>query len=249
MKKLVSLILILCMACMLAPAMADEAVAGDWYLKTMKMGETEYDAAAMGYNISMSINEDGTLTMISPTSPDPAPGTWTLEGDQITVTINDEPASGPVTADSITLASEEYTMIFTREAPTAIVLADVKAAGAAEDFYGNYLCKYIEMEGSLMDITAMGYTTGLTVSADALEVIPTNDDDMMAFTLGIMALSPAGFEDGALKLASATNPDGFDSKLELLEDGMVKLSVVNTAENSTMVFYFLPAVAVEEPAA
>ena len=249
MRKLISLLLVLCMACMLVPAVADEAFTGDWYLKTMIMGETEYDAAAMGYNISMSINEDGTMTMISPTSPDPIPGTWTLEGDQITVTVEEEPASGPVTAESITLASKEYTMIFTREAPAAIVLADVKAAGAAEDFYGSYLCKYVEMEGSLMDISTMGYATGLTVSADGLEILPTNDDDMMAFTLGIMAMSPAGFEDGALKLTSGTNPEGMDSKLELLEDGMIRLSVVKIEDNDAMVFYFLPAVAAEEPAA
>ena len=211
MKKLISLILILCMACMLIPAMADGTVAGDWYLKIMIVDGTEYDAAAMGYNITMSINEDGTMTMTSPTEPDPMPGTWTLEGDQITITVDDEPASGTVTADSITMISEEYTMIFTQEAPVAITLADTKAAGAAEEFYGSYLCKYVDMEGSLMDITAI--------------------------------------EDGALKLVSATNPDGLSAKLELLEDGMIKLSAVRSDISETMTFYFMPAVAAEEPAA
>ena len=249
MKKLISLILILCMACMLIPAMADGTVAGDWYLKIMIVDGTEYDAAAMGYNITMSINEDGTMTMTSPTEPDPMPGTWTLEGDQITITVDDEPASGTVTADSITMISEEYTMIFTQEAPVAITLADTKAAGAAEEFYGSYLCKYVDMEGSLMDITAMGYSTGMTVSESGIEIIPTNDDDMMAFTLGLLALTPDGFEDGALKLVSATNSDGLSAKLELLEDGMIKLSAVRSDINETMTFYFLPAVAAEEPAA
>ena len=36
MKKLISLLLVLCMACMLIPALAEEAVTGDWYLHIMK---------------------------------------------------------------------------------------------------------------------------------------------------------------------------------------------------------------------
>lgn len=243
MKKLISLILILCMACMLVPAMADAAVTGDWYLKTMKMGDTEYDAAAMGYSMAMTLNEDGSVVMNVPSSGE-STGTWTLDGENITVDIDGMPASGPVAEDSITLEADGQVMVFTREAPVAITVADVKAAEAAEDFYGSYTAAYIDMAGSMMDVAAMGYPTGVTITAEAFDVNPASEEDMFALTLGMMALTPADMEDGALKMTSATNPEGIDAKLEMLEDGMVKLTVENKESQEAMIFYFAPVPAV-----
>ena len=105
MKKLFSLILALCMVCTLVPAVAEEDVTGEWYLKTMKQGETEYDAGAISYNITMTLNADGTGTMLSPASEEPTPGSWTLEGDKITVTFEDSPIGGTVADGKITFAA------------------------------------------------------------------------------------------------------------------------------------------------
>ena len=157
MKKLISLFLILCLACMLIPAVAEEALTGEWYLKSMKMGEQEYDAAAMGVNIVMTLDEDGTATMTMPDSPDPVTGTWTLDGDQFTLSIADEaPVTGTVTAEAIELEQEGQIMIFTKEAPAAIVVADAKAAESVEDFYGTYSIAYVDMEDRLMDMSSLG---------------------------------------------------------------------------------------------
>lgn len=41
MKKLISMILIVCMACMMIPAMAEEDLTGEWYVKTMSQGEQD----------------------------------------------------------------------------------------------------------------------------------------------------------------------------------------------------------------
>ena len=249
MKKLISLILILCMACMLIPAVADEAVTGEWYLKSMKMGEQEYDAAAMGVNIVMTLSEDGSLSMTMPDSPEPATGTWTLDGDQITIDVDETPVSGTITAEAIELEQEGQVMVFTREAPVAITVADAKPAESAEDFYGQYTIAYVEMEGNLMDMSSLGYSTGLIIGEGTFEILPTNDEDMMALTIGMLALTPTEMEDGALKVASATNPEGVDGKIELLEDGMIKITANNLSSQSSMVFYFAPAAAAEEPAA
>ena len=250
MKKLISLLLILCMTCMLIPAVAEEALTGEWYLKSMKMGEQEYDAAAMGVNIVMTLGEDGTAAMTMPDSPDPVTGTWTLDGDQITLNVADEaPITGTVTAEAIALEQEGQIMIFTREAPVAIVVADAKAAESVEDFYGTYAIAYVDMEGRLMDMASLGGATGLVIGDGTFEIIPASEDDMMALTLGMFALTPTDLEDGVLKLTSATSPENVDGRIELLEDGMIKITANNLSSQSSMVFYFAPAAAAEEPAA
>lgn len=249
MKKLISLLLILCMACMLIPTVAEEALTGEWYLKSMKMGEQEYDAAALGVNVVMALGEDGSAAMTTLDSPDPVTGTWTLDGDQFTLNIEGEdPVSGTVTAEAIALEQEGQIMIFTREAPVAITVADAKAAESAEDFYGTYTIAYVDMEDRLMDMSGMGYTTGLVIGEGTFEILPTNDEDMMALTLGMFALTPTDLEDGVLKLTSATSPENVDGRIELLEDGMIKITTKNNSNQSSLVFYFTPAAA-EEPAA
>ena len=42
MKKLASVILAAILTLSLLPALAEEDITGDWYLKTMKMGDQEY---------------------------------------------------------------------------------------------------------------------------------------------------------------------------------------------------------------
>ena len=56
MKKLFSLILALCMACMMIPAVAEEGVAGEWY------------ASLGGMTMVLNLAEDGTaeMTMLLP---------------------------------------------------------------------------------------------------------------------------------------------------------------------------------------
>jgi len=50
-------------------------------------------------------------------------GTWTLEGDKITVTIDDAPVQGTVSEGRIVLAQDGMEMVFTREAVEAITAA------------------------------------------------------------------------------------------------------------------------------
>ena len=51
MKKLISLILILCMACILVPATAEDGAAGEWY--------ADYHGTVM----ILALNADGTSSM------------------------------------------------------------------------------------------------------------------------------------------------------------------------------------------
>ena len=58
MKKLVSLILALCMACILIPATAED-VTGLWYMVEMITNGVSINPAEMGINWTMELSEDG----------------------------------------------------------------------------------------------------------------------------------------------------------------------------------------------
>ena len=243
MKKLFSLILALCMVCMLVPAVAEEDVTGEWYLKTMKQGETEYDAGAIGYNITMTLNADGTGTMLSPTSEEPTPGSWTLEGDKITVTFEDSPIGGTVADGIITLSEGEMVMTFSREANEVIQVAEVNPAAAAEDFEGTWDIAYVGYNGTIIDPSTTGQEMpGLVVENGAMKF---TGNSSMSQAFGTNAI-PLTFADGALGMSVSMGETSYGIKLEMLQDGMLALTA--TMGTTDVYMYFVKAAA-EEPAA
>ncbi len=62
-----------------------------------------------------------------------ASDTWVLDGEKITVAIEDSPAEGTYADGKITLGDEDMTMVFTREMPKGIEIAEVNTAAAAEE--------------------------------------------------------------------------------------------------------------------
>ena len=243
MKKLFSLILALCMVCMLVPAVAEEDVTGEWYLKTMKQGETEYDAGAIGYNITMTLNADGTGTMLSPASEEPTPGSWTLEGDKITVTFEDSPIGGTVADGIITLSEGEMVMTFSREANEVIQVAEVNPAAAAEDFEGTWDIAYVGYNGLIIDPSTTGQEMpGLVVENGAMKFTGNNS---LSQAFGTNTI-PLTFADGALGMSVSMDETSYGIKLEMLEDGMLALTA---AIGSMSVQMFFVKAAAEEPAA
>ena len=244
MKKLISLILVMLLICMAIPTMAEEEITGDWYLKTMKSGDQEYDAASIGYVIVMTLNADGSAVMTMP-GQEPVTGTWTLEGNKITVTANDAPVEGTVSEGAIILEQDGMKMVFTRDEVSAITLAEVKAAESAEEFYGNWTSVYVEMEGMVMDISVveMG-VPNVTISETGMEFFD-EEDGILTLILKMNKLEAPVFAEGKLTAkaaADAVNAD-FSIDAELLEDGMLKLTLISN--DSPMVLYCTPA----EPAA
>lgn len=244
MKKLISLILVMLLICMAIPTMAEEDITGDWYLKTMKSGDQEYDAASIGYVIVMTLNADGSAVMTMP-GQEPVTGTWTLEGNKITVTADDTPVEGTVSEGAIILEQDGMEMVFSRDEVSAITLAEVKAAESAEEFYGNWTCVYLEMEGKVMEISIVGMgVPSVAISENGMEFFDEGDGTL-TLILKMNKLGAPVFAEGKLAVkaaADALNPN-FTVDAELLEDGMLKLTLVSN--DSPMILYFTPA----EPAA
>lgn len=222
MKKLFSLILALCMVCMLVPAVAEEDVTGEWYLKTMKQGETEYDAGAINYNITMTLNADGTGTMLSPTSEEPTPGSWTLEGDKITVTFEDSPIGGTVADGIITLSEGEMVMTFSREANEVIQVAEVNPAATVMNFDGVWTPKYVGYNGMTIDISQAGQEMpGVILKDGTLNFTGTSS---ISAAFGSNPL-PLTFADGTLSFSLALGEMALTIKAEMLQDGMMALTL------------------------
>lgn len=227
MKKLIPLVLALCMACMLIPAMADEDITGEWY------------GAMMGQPITMTFNADGTVGMFI-SGEQISSGTWALEGTTVTITDEDDTTVMELQDGNLVYAEADVTM--SRDPanlPAAIELAPVKAAASAEEFYGVWTCKYVENEGVVFDPTAVG--TGetfpsLKLAEGTVEFVGASEDDAMAVMYNLLSLT-ASFADGKLTLTSALSPDT-TCIAEMLEDGMLKFTMVGEGGLSV---YFVPA--------
>ena len=138
MKKLISLILIVCMACMMIPAMA-EGESGTWYLVEMVTNGVTINPAEMGMNWSLTLNEDGTadnrMEMMGEVQE--KSGTWTQEGDTVTVTIDDSPVAFQLADGKLTADMDGQTAVFSQEAPEASAKPAVVAAESEEAFFGD----------------------------------------------------------------------------------------------------------------
>ena len=231
MKKLFSLVLALCMVCMMIPAIAEESVTGEWY------------TSMSGMTMVLNLAEDGTAEMSIPGYESTGAGTWVLDGEKITITIEDSPAEGTFADGKITLTEGEMSMEFTREKVEGIQLADVNPAAAAEDFEGTWDIVYVGYNGIVVDASASAeQLPGLVVENGAMKF---TGDSSMAMVFGSNAL-PLTYADGALSLSLALGETSYGLKLEMLEDGMVALTASMGEMNVNM--YFVKAAA-EEPAA
>ena len=236
MKKLISLILILCMACMLIPATAEGIdVTGEWY------------ASVMGVPMTMTVNADGTVVMTSPAQEGGTSGTWTMEGDQITITIDESSLTGTVTAEAITLDDNGMQIVFTREPAETITVGAVKAADSEDAFLGTWACKYMESQGVIVDVaSAGGLMPGLTIADGKLTFVGSSEDDFIAAMYNLMALTYT-FADGKLAVSSSVEGADATGTIELTEDGLLKLTL--DSESEPVVMYYGAAEAAEQPAA
>lgn len=258
MKKLISLILSLCLVCMLIPAMADADVTGVWYMHTMKQGDVEMEASAIGMNVTLTLNADGTGTMAMMGQGSDA--TWTLDGDKITVTVADSPAvEGTFDGTTITLTQETESgvasMAFTREEVKAVELAPVKTTATAEEFEGEWTCAYVDVAGMIIDAqTAYAAAAASGTETGSLPVLKIENGKMTmsgnestSAMLGGNAVELT-YADGAMTYAVSFGETSIEFKCVILEDGMLGFTM-GMGEELAMGMYFTKNAAEEQPAA
>lgn len=226
MKKLISLFLILCMACMLIPAMAEDSAAGTWYLAELTQeGKTvNPSTVGMSWTITLDANGNATSIMVMGDDNEEHTGTWTQDGANVTVTIDDEPASFVFADGKLSISmGEEAQMVFTQEesAAAGITVADVNAGAAVEDFNGVWTPKYAGVSGMVVDASLIGQELpGFTLKDGSLLFTGSST---ISSAFGSNAL-PMTYADGALSYTLSAGSMSLSIKAEMLQDGMMAVT-------------------------
>ena len=222
MKKHICLILALCMVCMLVSATAEGGAAGTWYLSEMTADGQTIDGASLsqiGMTWSLALGEDGSVTSVLDLmgEKEESAGTWTQDGDKITITIDDQPAEATLADGKLTLSEGGQTMVFTQEAPEAAAPA-TESTGVAADSEDAFLGDW--------ELTAVGMM-GMTVTKDMFAMANL---DGFNITLTV--------EPGKATLTAQTSAESEAKSFNadtVLEDGKLVLNVAGTTiANITM---------------
>jgi len=210
MKKVFALILALAMVlCSVAMAETATAVTGSWY------------ASMAGIVIQLDLNEDGTFAMslMGETNT----GAWELEGDTLYMERGTEAeVACAVTADSLTAASGEMELVFTREpieefvAPEKVTVDDVAA------FNGTWNGTMVSAFGMTFDMDAAQAELGAMLGLEDTKVVIDNGSVSM-FGQEAEAFE---FADGHLKLAAGSEEMDLSVTVDMNADGTIVLEMM-----------------------
>ena len=232
MKKLISLMLILCMACMLVPAMADSGFVGVWY--------GEYSGTVM----VIGLNEDGTC-YVEVGGNRMSEGTWVENDGKAEITMGD-PTGGASTqvatlADGVmTLEDANMSVSFTQEPIEQWQPAEVNPEAAAEDFDGDWTLAKVSMMGITADPAAAGMGD-VAIKVEGGNVIFSGSTESLAMFVGNEPIQ-LNYENGML-IYSVDITEGMSLaiKAEILQDGMLALTF--DIAGQAMALYFTKVVA------
>lgn len=249
MKKLISLLLILCMVCMLVPAMAEDSAAGTWYLTGAAQNGVDMPASALGMSMTMILNEDGTAAVTTAYGEEKLDqtGTWTQDGATVTVTVDEVPGVFTLADGKLTMDQPEYQMFFSQEAPAEdageTAAASTVAAESEEAFFGTWELSSVEILGQAVPVALLS-TFGLDLSVTL--TIEAGKAVLVFAYNGESKEAPieTSFADGKLMLVA----EGSElAPLSLTESG--ELAFILPIEGQNFSLLLTPAAAAAEPAA
>lgn len=236
MKKLLAVALALALLCAVALAETAEVV-GEWYLIEARFGDTVLPTAALGMEMTLTFNEDGTGAMLSPTEEGDrsAELAWKLvdEGIEMTVQTLDEEGNAKEETAVVTLEDGQLLMneeggslVFSRDAAEAPALPAPVAAESEEAFLGVWNMSTVNMNGIPLPAATFGMEGTLTVEAGKAVMGDSEEADEYA----------TEFVDGILKLSREEET----LNLELYDDGSVGITQ-QLDEETTMAILFVKA--------
>lgn len=263
MKKLISLILIACMACMLIPAMAEDDILGDWYLNELTVEGTTINPADMGMSMTYTFKDGGVLEMSAEMmgQQDQETGSWSLDGSTLTITLQEQTQTATYADGKITIEADGQTGILTKEAPVASEKPGAVAAESEDAFFGDWSLTGMDVMGAYVDKDSLasmgltGYDVTMKIEAGKCTCVTIPGEGQEAVT----AEMATEFKDGKLTLtieipeesAKAAEAMGISlpttSTVELMEDGRLLYST--EVMGMSMGVYMAPAAAAEQPAA
>lgn len=255
MKKLISLILIVCLAALMVPAVADEDVTGTWTLIKAVVSGMEMDPSMMGMSMVMVLNADGTAevtTTYTGADPDVQAGTWTLDGTALTITVDDQPGEFTFADGQITMEMSEGQMIFSKDGAAAPAEAKpefaVIAAESEDVFFGSWKLSAAQVMGMTVPLEMLTSVIGsvidisLNIEAGQAALTMTVAGDANAANV------PTVLRDGALVLTAGEGEDAQEMVFRMSEAGELILEMEIGGQSFTLILTRAEEAA-EEPAA
>ena len=246
MKKIVSLLLVLCLACLSVTVFAEAAdLLGDWY------------GSMYGMAIQMTFKDDGTY--VTNLAGSEIPGKYELKDGIVYMDGNEDAAAG-FAFDGTYLVNEAQNVTLSRDASAVetITIADPDPSATLESYAGSWICKYVSMMGMTVDIDQIPLEQIGASEIPALEIEGNNVKFVGLDTMtGSSEAMEMNFENGELvldlgaKLKEVLESSELEMvmKVQMLQDGMVAM-VIDMGSDISMSFVFTRTEAgAETPAA
>lgn len=232
MKKMISMMLVLAL-CLLGFAVAEPMdVTGDWYLNTIESEGVELDPAMLGFELTLTLNADGSAGMESFGEAD-TNYSWVMDGENVIVTDSyDESMIFVPDGANLVVHDEEngFEMIMGREktAPQGYVPAAVESAPAMQDFEGVWNAAIIDMMGMQLPMETIGMKLMVEIKDGSAEVTSNESGAEITYE------APVTLEGDTLTVAAVD--DQMPLPLQLQQDG--KIVWAEESEGMIISMYF-----------
>lgn len=238
MKKIFAVMLALALLLSLAAVAEAADFLGVWYLSEVREDGQSYSPADFGMSMSIELLEDGSAVGKSAMGADAQElsGTWTQDGDTITVIIDDEAMAFTIEDGTLVSGGDGAQMVFGREAVEVEIYTPAAPVTAEEaDFAGTWTAIKYGFDGTFYNADVMG--------VDDMTAEFTDDGLLLTGMFGSDEPFPVTFADGMYSFETDDENQMFSSiKAQKLEDGNLMLTMEISGE---MVLIMAPAAAAE----
>lgn len=194
----------------------DAALFGIWYLNTLDVDGTAVSAADMGMHMTLVLREDGNAS--SEGMDAQAEGTWSVEGETVTLTLGEDAADFRYTGSELSAEQDGLVLHFTREEPTAgYSPAAARDAADAVEFEGVWTPFLISADGVSIPVDLLEQSGSLEEAIGLPDLNLAIEDGSVRFAGQEPA--PGEIAGGALHFSFGR----IDMSLRLLEDGALCL--------------------------
>ncbi|MBE5804623.1 MAG: hypothetical protein E7316_08950 [Clostridiales bacterium] len=219
MKKIVAVLLALAL-CMSVALAETVAVTGTWYLNQVSVDGTSMAPAALGMEMTMTLNEDNTASMDA--MGEVVEGTWAMEGESVVITFEGDPLAFTLVEGNLTAELSGATMTFGKERTEVEIFTagEAKADAVMADYNGTWNATLVDMLGMQLPMADMGTSMQLIVEDGKVTMISGEDSVEGVCTV----------ENGVLVIEE-------DISIQLHE-GDVLTMTLDMSEDLSMTYYF-----------
>lgn len=236
MKKILSVILavmMLCTMCCFAEAGVD--VLGTWYLNAIEYGEQSMHPSAMGMDMVVIINEDGTAEVAMREGTAGMAGEWTMGDGMVIITVDGSPEEFVIEGENLVVdePAAGVRMILGKEKVEAEVVdyGEIRTDVTVEDFNGTWSSSEVEMNGVRYSIEALGLGLVVTLENGSAHVVESQGDIVIEYDAEAKL-------DGEVLVVKTDDENVTESTLYLKLHENDYLSFAQSTEGFSMMLYF-----------